>query len=125
VESGQLDRAAVLQVVSVESEIAEDVESRAANQWYRITARGASGKDIRQLFERQGAIVSRILRTAFGPLQLDRSIARGQHRALTTNEMTALGIAAATRVPVKPAGRRSTGPLRRGLPGPKARRKER
>ena len=38
-----------------------------ANRWYTLAARGASGKDVRQLFERQGALVSRVLRTRLGP----------------------------------------------------------
>jgi len=61
-----------------------------ANRWYAITARGASGKDVRQLFERQGAIVSRVLRTRLGTLALERSLARGHFRELTREEIEAL-----------------------------------
>jgi 23S rRNA pseudouridine2605 synthase len=61
-----------------------------ANRWYAITARGASGKDVRQLFERQGAIVSRVLRTRLGTLALERSLARGHYRELTREEIAAL-----------------------------------
>src|SRR5581483_5764556 len=45
----------------------------AANRWYALQVRGASGKDVRQLFERQGALVSRVLRTKLGPLALERT----------------------------------------------------
>ena len=61
-----------------------------ANRWYAIIARGASGKDVRQLFERQGAIVSRVLRTRLGPLALERTLARGQYRELAQEEADAL-----------------------------------
>jgi len=61
-----------------------------ANRWYAITARGASGKDVRQLFERQGAIVSRVLRTRLGTLALERSLARGHYRELASQELEAL-----------------------------------
>ena len=61
-----------------------------ANRWYGITARGASGKDIRQLFERQGAIVSRVLRIRLGPLALERSLARGHFRELTHEQIEGL-----------------------------------
>ena len=38
--------------------------ARAANRWYTLVARGASGKEVRQLFERSGATWSgRVLRT--------------------------------------------------------------
>jgi 23S rRNA pseudouridine2605 synthase len=61
-----------------------------ANRWYAITARGASGKDIRQLFERQAAIVSRVLRTRLGSLALERSLSRGHYRELTPEELQTL-----------------------------------
>jgi 23S rRNA pseudouridine2605 synthase len=61
-----------------------------SNRWYALTARGASGKDIRQLFERQGALVSRILRTNLGPLALDRAMSRGRFRELTATEVQSL-----------------------------------
>jgi 23S rRNA pseudouridine2605 synthase len=61
-----------------------------ANRWYAVRARGASGKDVRQLFERQGAIVSRVLRTRLGPLMLDRGLGRGHFRELTHEEIAAL-----------------------------------
>jgi 23S rRNA pseudouridine2605 synthase len=45
---------------------------------------------VRQLFERQGALVSRVLRTQLGPLKLERALARGQFRELTAEELAAL-----------------------------------
>ena len=61
-----------------------------ANRWYTLVARGASGKEVRQLFERQGALVSRVMRTHFGPVTLERALGRGQFRELTTPELAAL-----------------------------------
>ena len=88
--SGVLDRGAALAVASCESAGGEG-----ANRWYSVSARGGSGKDIRQLFERQAALVSRVLRTRFGPVALTRNIARGQFRALTRDETAALTAAMA------------------------------
>lgn len=65
-----------------------------SNRWYSLVARGASGKDVRQLFERQGALVSRVLRTQLGSLALDRLLSRGQFRELTAEELEALLAAA-------------------------------
>ncbi|MBS0422489.1 MAG: hypothetical protein JSR66_32580 [Proteobacteria bacterium] len=65
-----------------------------SNRWYSLVARGASGKDVRQLFERQGALVSRVLRTQLGSLALDRLLSRGQFRELTVEELEALLAAA-------------------------------
>jgi 23S rRNA pseudouridine2605 synthase len=61
-----------------------------SNRWYNLVAVGASGKDIRQLFERQGAMVSRVLRTRLGTVTLDRSLARGRSRLLDDEEAALL-----------------------------------
>jgi 23S rRNA pseudouridine2605 synthase len=83
--SGMLDRGTALAVHSCEAAGGEG-----ANRWYSLIARGGSGKDVRQLFERQAALVSRVLRTRFGPLSLERSLARGQFRELTRAQREAL-----------------------------------
>jgi 23S rRNA pseudouridine2605 synthase len=61
-----------------------------SNRWYNLVAVGASGKEIRQLFERQGAMVSRVLRTRLGPVTLDRALPRGRSRLLDEEEATTL-----------------------------------
>jgi 23S rRNA pseudouridine2605 synthase len=61
-----------------------------SNRWYSLVARGASGKEVRQLFERQGALVSRVLRTQMGSLALDRHLSRGRFRELSSEELEAL-----------------------------------
>lgn len=87
VESGQLDRPTRMTIDTVKS---SEAESDAANRWYSVIARGASGKDIRQLFERQGALVSRVVRVSLGALALDKSLSRGQYRQLEEAEIAAL-----------------------------------
>jgi 23S rRNA pseudouridine2605 synthase len=82
---GVLDSGEKLAVLGCESAGGEG-----ANRWYAIIVRGASGKDVRQLFERQGAIVSRVLRTRLGSLALERSLARGHYRELAPQELEAL-----------------------------------
>jgi 23S rRNA pseudouridine2605 synthase len=68
----------------------EPAGGEGSNRWYSLVARGASGKEVRQLFERQGALVSRVLRTQLGSLALDRLLSRGQFRELTEEELDAL-----------------------------------
>jgi 23S rRNA pseudouridine2605 synthase len=87
VRSGKLDRPARLTVETVES---SEAETEGANRWYSLLVRGASGKDIRQLFERQGMVVSRVLRVAVATVRLDKSLARGQFRQLEEAEIAAL-----------------------------------
>jgi 23S rRNA pseudouridine2605 synthase len=82
---GELDSGAHLAVERVEAAGGEG-----ANRWYTIAARGASGRQLRQLLERQGASVSRVLRTRLGPLALERSLARGRFRELSQEELRSL-----------------------------------
>jgi 23S rRNA pseudouridine2605 synthase len=82
---GTLDRGINLKVATLEPGGGEG-----ANRWYTIVASGGSGKDIRQLFERHGALVSRVLRTRLGTLALDRLLSRGQFRPLTQDEIQSL-----------------------------------
>jgi 23S rRNA pseudouridine2605 synthase len=82
---GELDSGAHLAV-----ERCDAAGGEGANRWYQITARGASGRELRQLVERQGALVSRVLRTRLGPLALERSLPRGRFRELSQEELRAL-----------------------------------
>jgi 23S rRNA pseudouridine2605 synthase len=84
-KQGQLDRGARLRIVSLESGGGEG-----ANRWYTLQAIGVSGNDLRQLLERQGVTVSRVLRTRLGTLLLDRALARGRSRELTNVELQQL-----------------------------------
>jgi len=97
-----------------------------ANRWYAITARGASGKDVRQLFERQGALVSRVLRTRLGAIALDRALGRGHFRELAPEELAALLSSPAEEEPAEAASPQpqSSGPSRsRGAPRAPVRRR--
>lgn len=87
VKSGKLDRPARMVIDALSS---SEAEIEGSNRWYSVTARGASGKDIRQLFERQGALVSRVMRLSMGSLALDKSLSRGQYRQLEEEEVAAL-----------------------------------
>jgi 23S rRNA pseudouridine2605 synthase len=85
---GRLDNGTTVSVQSCEAGGGEG-----SNRWYTVVATGASGKDVRQLFERQGAMVSRVLRTRLGTVTLDRSLPRGRSRLLTEEESEALSAA--------------------------------
>jgi 23S rRNA pseudouridine2605 synthase len=82
---GALDSGEQIQVATC-----EPAGGEGANRWYTFVARGASGKEVRQLFERQGALVSRVQRTHLGPLSMERSLSRGHFREVTPEELTAL-----------------------------------
>ncbi len=82
---GQLDRGTRVQVL-----LLAGAGGTGANRWYQIDTLGASGNDLRQLLERQGVTVSRLLRIRLGSLQLERSLARGRWRELSADEISGL-----------------------------------
>jgi 23S rRNA pseudouridine2605 synthase len=83
--AGMLDRGVPLRVQSIEPAGGEGV-----SRWYLLIAQGASGNQIRQLLERCGVLVSRVLRTRLGALKLERSLPRGRWRELTEAEQDSL-----------------------------------
>lgn len=60
------------------------------NRWVNVRCVGLRPREIKPLFERAGFEVSRALRTRFGPIAMDRALARGRSRALTEAELRSL-----------------------------------
>ena len=85
IREGQLDRGVALRVVAI-----AEAGGTGSNRWYQIDTLGASGNDLRQLLERQGVAVSRLLRIQLGTLQLERSLPRGRWRELLPEEVSSL-----------------------------------
>lgn len=75
----------------------EAAGGESSNRWYRLVTLGASGHEVRQLFERHGIEVDRVLRIRLGGLVLPRTLARGQWRELEREELRALTAAAGNR----------------------------
>lgn len=82
---GELDSGEKMQIESCEASGGEG-----SNRWYKVLATGANGRDLRALVERQNALVSRVLRVALGGMKLERTLARGQVRQLTDEEIASL-----------------------------------
>jgi 23S rRNA pseudouridine2605 synthase len=73
------------------------------NHWLELDVRGARGRDLRTLLLDRGLEVSRLMRTRFGPVRLDSTIARARHRELVPDERDtlyeAMGLARPERPP--------------------------
>ena len=102
----------------------EEIEltgGEAANRWVRLVTIGLRPRDLKRVFEDCGIEANRIIRTRFGPIGMDRSLARGVSRRLTTGELAALADAAGLKpepkkrqrtrgdAPRRPAARRPGG----------------
>lgn len=72
----------------------EPTGGEAANRWARAVVRGLRPRDLKRIFELCGIELNRVIRTRFGPLGMDRALARGVSRRLTDGELATLREAA-------------------------------
>ena len=68
----------------------EDEETPAANRWFHVTLREGRNRLVRRLIESQGLQVSRLIRTAYGPIRLGGGIRSGSARELDREELDTL-----------------------------------
>ena len=60
-----------------------------ANAWYRVTLHEGRKREVRRMFEALDVPVSRLIRTRFGPIELN-DMRRGAYRALEPQELKSL-----------------------------------
>jgi 23S rRNA pseudouridine2605 synthase len=61
-----------------------------ANHWYHVTLPEGRNREVRRMFEVVGLMVSRLLRTRYGPLTLPPQLKRGQQQELDPAQVKAL-----------------------------------
>lgn len=59
-----------------------DLGGEGANKWYKVILTEGKNREVRRLFEAVGVVVSRLIRTRFGPIHLPNRLKRGQMQAL-------------------------------------------
>jgi 23S rRNA pseudouridine2605 synthase len=90
--SGQIDelvRGVILDDGPANFEDIQAAGGEGVNHWYQVRLREGRNREIRRLFESVDVVVSRLIRTNYGPIAL-RQMRRGSQRKLTSGEIRAM-----------------------------------
>lgn len=88
------------------------------NHWYHVALAEGRNREVRRMFEAVGLMVSRLIRTRHGPIDLPRGLKRGRWEELEDNQVRTLLAAVGLKVPTEEKGGRGGNAQERRQPDP-------
>ncbi|MEI6002191.1 rRNA pseudouridine synthase, partial [Paraburkholderia bengalensis] len=76
------------------------------NHWYHVALAEGRNREVRRMFEAVGLMVSRLIRTRHGPIQLPRGLRRGRWEELEDNQVRSLMASVGLKAPTEEKGGR-------------------
>jgi 23S rRNA pseudouridine2605 synthase len=88
------------------------------NHWYHVALAEGRNREVRRMFEAVGLMVSRLIRTRHGPIDLPRGLKRGRWEELEDNQVRALMASVGLKAPTEEKGGRGGNAQERRQPDP-------
>lgn len=87
-EFDKLNKGLIIEGINTKPIKIEVITNKGYNNWFQLTLTEGKNREIRKLFEHLGLEVNRLIRTDFGPFNLDSAMKPGDVKELNINKLS-------------------------------------